>query len=965
MIDCPTDCRIGPSGPNVNDYLGLAGDPYGAGAPPPPNGTVSAHTMILGVNYANCTFDSAKAHVNGGYGVGAVFNLRGASYVDIACFDITDHSSCGRQGQVNGCNSSYPLSDYASNGIVTNNSTTNTTITDVRIHGMASAGMLGATGTGVSLLRVALVGNASSGWNMDDGSGATGTGTLSLNYFSVLWNGCAEEYPIVDSLPYQDCTDDNDAGYGDGIGTATVTSSPAWLMTITNSIAAFNTQDGFDLLHLQGGGSSLTITQSLAYSNMGQQLKVGSASTARNNLLIGNCNALRQPITGTPSGYNSRLSDFCRAADTAVVVDVQDSMPTYFQFNTLYSANATGLEIDCNGICTELSTIAYEDNIFLGFMNNKADGYPGGGKGEYANPVYLSVPGLFSNSGSTFSHNATYHTNPNWTCPATHVDETDAICDDPQLTDETWHLYGYGDMSPIQDSRVIGMGIAIPGVTVDYNGEPRPDTPSIGALEYGSTPSGEIITVNATPNPAASGQSIILTATVAQTGSAVPTGSVNFLNGSASLGSASLDSTGAATLIVSGLPAGSYEVAAVYSGDANYPPGESGLISLPVLFATATSLVASPNPVIFDQALTLTATVQGSGTAALTGWVTFLNGSTVLGVATIDISGIAILSTSSLAAGSYRLTAQFAGNGNYLASTSAGVSIEVNAQATKISLAASSNPVTFGQTLVVTATVQGSGVTAPAGTVAFYDGAIQLGTDTLNAGGAATLTTSSLAAGSHSISASYMGDSNFTSSTSSVLNEVVEDSKVVEDSNLSISAISGGDGTNSATAPPGGTAVFKLTVSPVGSTAFTTAVIFSVSGLPPGATCTFSPGTLAAGLGTSNVTFTVNLAGQSATFSDPIQLSKGRLPLALGLMLLPFASRLRRVARRLNRPVINRTICLAVLGFAGMAAFAGLTGCGEITSGARLEILPQSYSLTITATSGLASNSTAVNLTVQ
>jgi hypothetical protein len=151
----------------------------------------------------------------------------------------------------------------------------------------------------------------------------------------------------------------------------------------------------------------------------------------------------------------------------------------------------------------------------------------------------------------------------------------------------------------------------------------------------------------------------------------------------------------------------------------------------------------------------------------------------------------------------------------------------------------------------------------------------------------------------------------------------------------------------------------------VGSTAFTTAVIFSVSGLPPGATCTFSPGTLAAGLGTSNVTFTVNLAGQSATFSDPIQLSKGRLPLALGLMLLPFASRLRRVARRLNRPVINRTICLAVLGFAGMAAFAGLTGCGEITSGARLEILPQSYSLTITATSGLASNSTAVNLTVQ
>ena len=83
------------------------------------------------------------------------------------------------------------------------------------------------------------------------------------------------------SLPYQDCTDDNTGGYGDGIGTATVTSNPAWLMTVSNSVAAFNTQDGFDLLHLQGGGSSLTITRSLAYSNMGQQLKVGAASTAR------------------------------------------------------------------------------------------------------------------------------------------------------------------------------------------------------------------------------------------------------------------------------------------------------------------------------------------------------------------------------------------------------------------------------------------------------------------------------------------------------------------------------------------------------------------------------------------------------------------------------------------------------------------------------------------------------------
>ncbi len=860
LIDCPTDCRVGYSGPNdsSSDYfLGRPGNASGSGAPVPLSGIAGAHTRILGANYANCTSESAKAHVNGGYGVSSVFNLVGASYVDLSCFDITDHSSCGRQGQVNSCSTSYPLSDYAGSGIKTNNTTTNVAITDIRVHGLAVNGMVGATGTGVSLLRVALVGNASSGWNMDDGSGTTGTGTLSMNYFSVLWNGCAEEYPIVDALPYQDCTDDNNAGYGDGIGTATTTSSPAWIVNVNNSTAAYNTQDGFDLLHLRGGGSTLTITNSLAYGNMGQQLKVGAASTARNNLLVGNCNALRQAIPGTPSGYNSRLSDFCRAADTAVVIDVQDSLQTTYQFNTLYSANATGVEIECNGTCTSLSTITFQNNLFFGFLNGTANGYPGGGSGNQANQIYLGVTGLFSNSGSVESYNATY--NAKSACPQTAYNETNAVCLDPQLTDETWHLYGYGNMAPVSSSRVIGAGTTISGVTVDYAGNTRPNSPSIGALEYGSRPLGDQITVNAVPDPATLEQPVTLTATVAQTGSSVPTGSINFLNGSVSLGQASLDSEGTATLVISWLPVGSYSVVGDYSGDSNYPPGESGAALLEVLSDTTTSLVASSNPVPAGQALALTATVQGSGSTAPAGTVSFLNGSTPLGTATLNASGVATLSTASLTAGTYSLTAQYTGNASFLSSTSAAVPVTVNAQATVIVQSFS-----------------------------------------LNAGGSTSQTVQS-----------------------------------------------------------GGTAVYTLGVSPAVGTTLP-AITFVVSGLPAGATATFSPQTIPAGSGATNVTLSIQTSVQSAMLERNRKLGGGLSVVALGIFLLPFGGGIRRSGKRMLR------LSYLVLLLAGAVSLAGLTGCAVLNvQGGFPSTSAQTYTVTVTSTAASQSQTTTVVLIVE
>jgi hypothetical protein len=87
-------------------------------------------------------------------------------------------------------------------------------------------------------------------------------------------------------------------------------------------------------------------------------------------------------------------------------------------------------------------------------------------------------------------------------------------------------------------------------------------------------------------------------------------------------------------------------------------------------------------------------------------------------------------------------------------------------------LATSSASSVFGQSVTFTATVTGSGGT-PTGTITFKDGTTSLGTGTLNGSGVATLSTSALTVGTHSIKAEYGGDANFAGSASNVLSQIV------------------------------------------------------------------------------------------------------------------------------------------------------------------------------------------------
>ena len=91
---------------------------------------------------------------------------------------------------------------------------------------------------------------------------------------------------------------------------------------------------------------------------------------------------------------------------------------------------------------------------------------------------------------------------------------------------------------------------------------------------------------------------------------------------------------------------------------------------------------------------------------------------------------------------------------------------------TTTNVASSGSPASVLSTVTFTAAVTGAGGT-PTGQVTFKDGVTVIGTGTLNSAAITTFATSTLSAGTHSITAVYAGDEHFGSSTSQTLSQVI------------------------------------------------------------------------------------------------------------------------------------------------------------------------------------------------
>ncbi len=196
---------------------------------------------------------------------------------------------------------------------------------------------------------------------------------------------------------------------------------------------------------------------------------------------------------------------------------------------------------------------------------------------------------------------------------------------------------------------------------------------------------------------------------------------------------------------------------------------------------TKTTLTKSTTAAaVYGQSITFTAAtaVVSPGTGTPTGTITFKDGATTLGTAALS-AGKATFTTSMLAIGSHTsITAVYAGNANFNASTSGTLTQTVTKSATTTKLTKNTTAATkFGQSVTFTAAPMATspGAGSPTGTVTFKDGSSTLGTATLISG-IATFTTAALAVSSHSITAVYGGDTNFSVSTSSALTQTVSKS---------------------------------------------------------------------------------------------------------------------------------------------------------------------------------------------
>jgi hypothetical protein len=429
-------------------------------------------------------------------------------------------------------------------------------------------------------------------------------------------------------------------------------------------------------------------------------------------------------------------------------------------------------------------------------------------------------------------------------------------------------------------------------------------------------------------------------------------GPVSFFDGPTLLGTAPIIN-GQATLTVPSLPIGVNQITVTATNTST-----SGTITSPPTQVTVTkatvvvTLASSVNPSAPGQSVTFSATVH----AGATGSITFLDGTTILGTGVINAAGVATFTTSTLTIGSHPVTASYGGDSGYNAATSAVLTQVVGRIPTVITIVASAPAQLLHTGVTFTANVTAPSPNAT-GTVTFMEGTTVIGTAPLSANGGVIVTlttnanaafgTSNLVTGLHQIVAVYSGDSNFAPSTSAPAPNTVEDFTNTN------------SGAASQNVFPGATTTYTFTLAPVSATTFLDDVNVAVDGLPPGSTYTFTPSTIKAGSGSTQITLNVQTSNALSAQNRVPQngpAPRNELPIAVGMVgLLGLGA-----ARKLRRK-IPRTLMLLMLTLGSLLPIAALSGC----AGGYFTLNPTTFTLTVTGTEGPIQHAATATLIVQ
>jgi hypothetical protein len=280
-----------------------------------------------------------------------------------------------------------------------------------------------------------------------------------------------------------------------------------------------------------------------------------------------------------------------------------------------------------------------------------------------------------------------------------------------------------------------------------------------------------------------------------------------------------------------------------------------------------------------------------------------------------------------------------------VASANSNVALEFSATTvatTTTTLTANPNPVTVGSSVTFTASVTSSGSAIPTGTVAFRDGATVLGSSSLNSSGLATFLTSSLSAGSHSITAIYGGNATNGSSTSSVLSETVNAAVSATTTALSASpnpAVLGTSVTFTAAVTtsgsnvPTGTVTFKDGATVLGGTALNASgtATYSTTGLSTGShsiTALYGGDSKNSGSTSSLWSETVNAAPATTTTTLTANLN----PITVG-SLVTFTTKVTSSGSNVPTGTVTFKDGAAVLGSTPLNASGMATLSSYLTSG--------------------------------
>jgi hypothetical protein len=282
------------------------------------------------------------------------------------------------------------------------------------------------------------------------------------------------------------------------------------------------------------------------------------------------------------------------------------------------------------------------------------------------------------------------------------------------------------------------------------------------------------------------------------------------------------------------------------------PCGANPACDVTVLVTKDTSAIAlssSQNPSPLGSPVTISATATGGFGAIPTGQVIFNLDGAALAPAALDATGTASFTTANLALGTHNITASYAGALDFFPAANAGpFSQQIVPPATTAVVTSSLNPSTLGDKVTFTASITNAAgfIGTPSGSVIFRDGNVNFATAPIVQKGGQNVsqaTVSTLAAGSHSITAAYSGDGTSGASVSPVY--------IQQQVNYPLTL-----------APPG----YRITVTPspvvlgVGQTIQLTVTVTAVSGfsepvtlscsnLPNESACTFDDTVIPAGGG--------------------------------------------------------------------------------------------------------------------